>query len=222
MSTSSEDYVNDITLQYFTNKEFASQTKKHLVAKNPKVKPKEKKFYKKRIMALTKSLLYDIDPEDESMCLANLPPDIPLAFTTYLKKCIDYFKTLDRTDILQEDYKDIIKLNSSDPNTSEYIDSCQEEVDAEFLRSVHVKAANTLDNFVQKTNGKKENIDFPQKRSVNLSDPSLKNKGVGKKKNVSTEYEEGKKNKIKESKNSEKRRKEKKRQKDKEDKETTM
>ena len=96
MSTSSEDYVNDITLQYFTNKEFASQTKKHLVAKNPKVKPKEKKFYKKRIMALTKSLLYDIEPEDESMCLANLPPDIPSAFTTYLKKCIDYFKTLDK------------------------------------------------------------------------------------------------------------------------------
>ena len=37
-------------------------------------------------MALTKSLLYDIEPEDESMCLANLPPDIPLAFTSYLKK----------------------------------------------------------------------------------------------------------------------------------------
>ena len=171
---------------------------------------------------LRRSLLYDIEPEDESMCLANLPPDIPSAFTTYLKKSIDYFKTLDRTDILQEDYKEIVKLNSSNPNTSEYIDSCQEEVDAEFLRSVHVKAANTLDNFVQKTNVKKENTDFPQKRSVNLSDPSLKNKGVGKKKNVSTEYEEGKKNKIKESKNSEKRRKEKKRQKDKEDKETTM
>ena len=38
-------------------------------------------------MALTKILLYDIDPEDESMGLANLPPDIPLAFTKYLKKC---------------------------------------------------------------------------------------------------------------------------------------
>ena len=222
MSSSSEDYVNDITLQYFTNKEFASQTQKHLVTKNPKVKPKEKKFYKKRIMALTKSLLYDTEPEDQSMSLNKLPPEIPSAFTLYLKKSIEFFKTLDKTDILQEEYKELAIETKPSEIIPEYIETCQDESDAIFLRKVRVQAPNTLDNFVQKTIVKKDKTDFPQKRNVNLSDPLLKNKGVSKKKNIDTKYEEGKKNKINDRKNSEKRRKEKTRQKDKEDTETTL
>ncbi len=219
MSNSSEDYINDITLQYFTNKEFASQTQKHLIKKNPKIKPKEKKFYKKRIMALTKSLLYDTEPEDQSISLNKLPPDIPSAFTVFLKKSIEYFKTLDKSDILQEDYKEIIKSKTTSIEVPEYIESHQEKLDLDFLRNSRVQSGSTLDNFVQKTNVKKENTDFPQKRSVNLLDPSLKNKGVSKKKNVNKEYEERKNEKIKDP---EKRKKEKGKQKDQENQETKM
>jgi hypothetical protein len=59
MSNINEGIVNDITLKYFTNKEFASKTHKHLETKTPNVKSKDKKFYRKRMMALTKYLLYD-------------------------------------------------------------------------------------------------------------------------------------------------------------------
>lgn len=204
MSNSSEDYINDITLQYFTNKEFASQTRKHLVMKNPKVKPKEKKFYKKRIMALTKSLLYDTEPEDQSMSLNKLPPEIPSAFTLYLKKSIEFLKTLDKTDILQEEYKELSLQTNIRENIPEYVESCQDESDAIFLRKVRVQAPTTLDNFVQKTTVKKNHTDFPQKRNVNLSDPLLKNKGVSKKKNIDTKYEEGSKDKTEKKKKSKK------------------
>ena len=42
MSSFSDNVINDLTLQYLTNKDFINQTRKHLQAKTLKVKPKEK------------------------------------------------------------------------------------------------------------------------------------------------------------------------------------
>ena len=190
MSSFSDNLINDITLQYLTNKEFVNQTQKHLQAKTFKVKPKEKKFYKKRILALTKSLIYETEPEDPSMKLETLPPEIPNLLTGYVKKTIEYFKTLDKTDILQKEYDDISIPNIESKNINPNDKTTTEDTDKDFLKSMRYNTTNTLDNFVQKTIVSKEKSDYPRKKNVNLSDPSLKNKGLGKKKNIDTKYEE--------------------------------
>ena len=194
MSSFSDNVINDLTLQYLTNKDFINQTRKHLQAKTLKVKPKEKKFYKKRILALTKCLIYETEPEESSMNLETIPPEIPNLLTAYVKKTIEYFKTLDKTEILQQEYDDILISSQEQKETTTVDNSTQEETDKGFLKSMQYNTTNTLDNFVQKTVVNKQSPDYPRKKNVNLSDPSLKNKGVGKKKNIDTKYEEESKN----------------------------
>ena len=205
MSNNNEDIVNDITLKYFTNKEFASKTHKHLETKIPTIKSKDKKFYRRRVMALTKYLLYDTISEEVDMNLDNLPSDIPVLFSSYLKKSIDYFKTQDRADILQEEYNGVIDKETKYENNYDNIDTHQQdEIDSKFLKSVRVQQSSTLDNFVHRTIVKKEKTEYPRKKNVNLTDPILKNKGLGKKKNIDTKYEEGTKDKTEKKKKSKK------------------
>ena len=205
MSNNNEDIVNDITLKYFTNKEFASKTHKHLETKTPTIKSKDKKFYRRRVMALTKYLLYDTISEEVDMNLDNLPSDIPVLFSSYLKKSIDYFKTQDRADILQEEYNGVIDKETKYENNYDNIDTHQQdEIDSKFLKSVRVQQSSTLDNFVHRTIVKKEKTEYPRKKNVNLTDPILKNKGLGKKKNIDTKYEEGTKDKTEKKKKSKK------------------
>jgi len=192
-----DNFVNDITLEYFTNKEFSSVTKRHLHTKSPSVKPKDKKFYRKRIMSLTKHLLYDTVPESPDADLTTMPPDIHGLFQSYMNKCVEYFKVLDRADILQEEYGDIHSDQNSADNQSTQKNcvhggQTRGEADEAFLRSVQLTQPNTLDSFVHRTVVKKDPSEYPRKKNINLQDPVLKNKGVSKKKNIDTKYEEAK------------------------------
>ena len=91
----SEEFVNQVTLEYLVNKEYN-------VAPNLKnnVNKKDKKFYRKRVFNLTKELLSNEEP-------SHLFPDVKQAFDNFTNHCINYFKAIDCSDILQEDYKDI-------------------------------------------------------------------------------------------------------------------
>jgi hypothetical protein len=51
------------------------------------------------------------------------------------------------------------------------------------MRSINIKT-NTLDGLVKRTIIKKEEPILPKKKKINLKDPELKNKGVGKKDNL--------------------------------------
>ena len=61
------------------------------------VKKKDKKFYRKRILALTKNLLSN----DET----DFPSEIERYFKEYIGSCIDYFKTVDNNDLRQDEYR---------------------------------------------------------------------------------------------------------------------
>lgn len=198
--TSNEASINDITLQYLTNKEFASKACKHVSTKIANIKTKDKKFYRKRVLALTKQLLTNTSQHEEGVVdLKELPTDISLLFNSYLKKSIEYFKTQDRVDILQEEYGDISDSNdmlAEVQNTTELFEQSQSNEDVKFLKNIQTQQMNTLDTFVSRTVVKKDKPEYPRKKSVNLTDPVLKNKGVRKKKNVGTKYEEEGNNKT--------------------------
>ena len=188
----SKEYINQITIDYLLNKD---QLTNHINNKIKKsVNKKDKKFYRKRIFDLTKTLLLNKEKPDD------LLPDVKYAFDNYLRSCINYFKIIDNNDIIQEEYKDLeeILTDNLDDNL-ELIDdniNTKEEADKLMLRCINMKP--TLDNFIQKKSLKKENIILPLQKEINLDNPDLKTKGI-KKKNITNKY--GENNKSKEDKN---------------------
>lgn len=158
------------------------------------VKKKDKKFYRKRILALTKNLLSN----DET----DVPSEIERYFKEYIGSCIDYFKTVDNNDLRQDEYRYMDEDKDEDKLTNgEYLevddsildtdncDTSSNNIDSLLIRKINV--ANTLDNFVIRNSSKKKVI-IPKKKNVNLRDPSLKTKGtekMGEKNNIDNIYE---------------------------------
>ena len=196
----STEYVNQVTLECLMNKD----TYKKYVATKKKsvVNKKDQKFYRRRILSLTKELLYPEEaaekpttttPPTTTPTTTTTDPNIVGLFQIYSKECIEYFKTLDKNDIIQEDYSSLTpetaEMSAEDIKT-------QAEIDQQFMRSIHVKEPTTLDKFVKRsTTAPKEAPILPKQKDINLRDPALKNKGIRKKKNITNKYEEESKTK---------------------------
>ena len=193
----STEYVNQVTLECLMNKD----TYKKYVATKKKsvVNKKDQKFYRRRILSLTKELLYPEEATTPEKSTTPTPattindPNIIGLFQIYSKACIEYFKSLDKNDIIQDDY------STFTPETAEMSPEdikTQAEIDQQFMRSIHVKEATTLDKFVKRsTTAPKEDPILPKQKDINLRDPALKNKGIRKKKNITNKYEEESKTK---------------------------
>ena len=122
----------------------------------------DKKFYRKRVVQLTKDLFKDND----------LPKSVKNNFNNYIKHCVMYLKIVDKTDILQRQY-----VNIEERDLSKGEDISIYELDSEFLKSGLNPPVTTLDDYVIKTNTDAPRPP-PQKKIVNLKTPELKNKGV--------------------------------------------
>ena len=196
----SDNFISEITLEYLMNKD---QYAKYILNKSNNGSSsssssnsirKDKKFYKKRIYDLTKQLINNEKPE-------GIYSGIIDTFELYTKICIEYFKTLDKTDIIQEDYNGLITDVSSNTNintqNTQNIQNAQntEEANKLMMRLVKITEPNSLEKLVKRTMIKnvdaKPNIP-PKQKEINLKDPILKNKGIRKKKNITNKYDETK------------------------------
>lgn len=173
-----DEFINKVTLDCLLNKEL--YYKYNNVTKNNK---KDKKFYKKRIYNLTRDLLVN---KEQDLCF---PVDVNYAFDNYVNTCIAYFKNLDKTDILQDDYKDIRDTITIPSVINE---ETLENADKLLMRSIQLTS---LDSFVTKKVSKKKEIILPQQKEINLKDPILKTKGI-QKKNITNKYDEIKDTKV--------------------------
>jgi len=193
---SSNDLINKITLDYLLNTEQYSKYK-NTQEKEKHVNKKDKKFYRKRIFNLFKELLTTSKPPE------NLSPDVIYIFDNFLNASIQYFQTLDKSDILQEDYKFIHDISNNDmSNIFVENDQSIESANKLVMRSIQIS---TLNNFVTKKASKTKLLILPKQREINLNDPELKTKGIPKK-NITNKYEENKetKNEQKEAENNKK------------------
>lgn len=187
-----DNFINQVTLDCLMNKE---QYNKHIANQITKTSNrKDKKFYRKRIYNLTKDLL--LTKEEPP----NLFPDVKYAFDNFVNTCIQYFKAIDRNDIIQSDYQNIsdsLNIGSNIPELNIEDIHSQEEADKLLMRTVQIN--NSLDNFVKRKLTKPpEKLIIPKQKDINLQDPSLKIKGVTnsvKKKNINNKYEEDNKKK---------------------------
>ena len=183
-------FLNKATLDYLINKK---QYKINLTnEENKKINRKDKKFYRRRILNLTKELLYKDDSE------IVVTPDIKCAFDNLVKICINYFKILDRNDIIQEDYDGFDEEINKENELSETEKFLKEENEKLLMRSVKM-TNHSLDKFIKiKMTKQPEELIIPQQKEINLKDPNLKNKGINKKKNIINNYDEETKKQSKE------------------------
>ena len=182
-----EDLVHQITVDCLINKEvYLKMQKSNLIHS---VNKKEKKFYRKRVLNLTRELL--LKKQDD---YDEINPDIKNSFDNFVKTCIHYFKTIDRNDIIQEDFK-----NFDDDDDDNDNEKCTDTTNSNgynsendnklFMRSIKIK--NGLENFVTiKSFKKPDEMILPKIKDINLEEPTLRNKGIIKKENITIKYDE--------------------------------
>ena len=184
-----QTFINDVTLQYMMNREHYAKYMDKQLGTITKMNNKDKRFYRKRIYNLTKILLLNNKEKDEyfkqnselDFDLNNISSDVLLSFETFLKNCIQNFKLIDTCDILQEEFQDYSEQN--------YSTSCLDEYDESSTKNLFVKSTNkkkyTLDNFVKiNENAIVNEMVLPIQKEINLTDTTLKRKGIHKKNDI--------------------------------------
>ena len=180
----SESTINQITLDCLLNRtQYEKYLSKQLLNK---INEKDRLFYRKRTLNLTKELLKG----DEDLFVS---PDVKYAFECYIKTCVRYFRVLDKSDLIQEEYKSLnLTSQLSEEEMKQSLDGLTES-DEILMRKINLKHNGTLDNFVEIISLVQEDmvvIPPPQQRKINLKDPILRNKGIRKKKNIENKYNE--------------------------------
>ena len=155
---------------------------------------KDKKFYRRRIINLTREMLLNNYSDDILL-------DVKESFENYVKACIGFFKVKDEADIIQADmcFLDELTLTKDDFQDKLDLDDIvsPEEADKLMMRTIKINKL-PLDNFVTIKNLKitKDPI-LPKQKEIDLKNPILKNKGIRKKKNVNNQYIEENENETK-------------------------
>lgn len=162
------EQTNQVTLTYLTNPLYQNGIVKS--EELNEIDRNDKRFYKKRILALTREMLRGEYPSDALKKVHN----------NYIYEIISHFKMSDKSDIIQDDYGDNIyeiKELDSPSSSAMTIDEANKNI------GIKIEKRNTLDNFisVKKINAPVKKT-IPKKREYDLKNPELKTKGVKKKK----------------------------------------
>jgi hypothetical protein len=200
--------IDNLTLSLLLNKDTYGKIYEKNKDQNNEEYIKDKKFYKKRVIELTKRL-YKNEIKDEYL---------NILFDKYLLSCINYLKIIDKSDHIQkslgvqdiniENTSNIVFDLSSNTNNSKNVimndnnnnivnstvDSSNEIIGPtqQYIRmkqNENVKKL-TLDNYVIKKGGNNKKKIVPKKVNFDPKDPALKKKGIKKKKNVTIIYED--------------------------------
>ena len=191
----SQAFVDQVTLDCLLNKSMFNAHVKNKKAQS--INKEERKFYKKRIYNLFKELLINkAEPED-------LLPDVKYAYDNFLNASINYFKTIDNNDLLQEEYKTLDEEETININAIPELDDDNivgvENADKHLMRSIKITPP-SLDKYVKRKSTKpEEKLIMPKQKEINLMDPELKVKGIQsnsnnnniqKKENITNKYDE--------------------------------
>ena len=168
-------------LEYLTNPVYYNSVKKTNNKINNKNNKEDIRFYRKRIISLTKEMFKGVFPNET----------LKKIYENYTNSIISHFKIIDTKDILQDEYKlinnenthnleDMNNDNSSISHIEEYNTNTIGEANNNIMKKIVILP--NLDNYVIKKKTKKENeLVLPIKKDINLHCPTLKTKGLVKK-----------------------------------------
>ena len=150
--------IDNITLTLFANKSQYEHVIKKKELFNNNEFSLDKKFYKKRVIDLTKKLFRN--GIDDLQLYDN--------FNCYIKSCINHLKFIDKKDIIQDKYNSMMDMSCNTDDDNDNDDDDDEKYDINncdiLLTKNKVKQIN-LDTFVIKKK-QKENIKIlPKKRN---------------------------------------------------------
>lgn len=125
------------------------------------------KFYRKRILQQTKDYLRE----------GRLEGSIDRAFDNYADKLIEYYKFIDKKEIIQKDYEDIVSSSKKDLKKLD-----MKEENMKIMRDVepNVKTIKDFINVITEKPKKKKII--PKVKEFNLRKEELRIKGLKKEK----------------------------------------
>tara|TARA_Y100000992_G_scaffold164538_1_gene110481 strand:+ start:1004 stop:1510 length:507 start_codon:yes stop_codon:yes gene_type:complete len=160
-------------LEYLSNPSFYEKYIAQQKILNDEEFKNDKKFYRKRIIQLTKDL-YSNDIEKYNIPLT----EIKKIFNKYVKESIDLLKLIDKNDNIQEEYNDLSlnKIINNQDTSFNLIDN-----DSVLFNKPATNKIEDCMPLIKKSNNKDKNMKIPIKKDLNLKDPKLKTKGVKKK-----------------------------------------
>ena len=175
------DSVNYITLETMANSDTYNKYLKKNNLDHDTVLKSEKKFYRKRILAMVKDILYN-NLDNNSDCPVN---DVVInAFNTFARLCVSHFKFKDTMDNIQGDYKGMNVLDKSSTSTGEQLGEENEGWSIDDANKLCMKQIDkkviTMDNFVTKTSPPQDEMILPKTKELNLKDPKYKKKDIKK------------------------------------------
>jgi len=162
--------TNKIDLMYFTNNSARRMMDEKDQGEEKKLDKKDIKFYRKRILQLTKDLL-------RGGKTSNI---INESFTAFAETAIKSFKYDDEAEILQKEFEDLEEKKKASKGGKEFVSL---ESDKLMMKDLKNKKNDTIKNFaIVKTKKKQEKIKTFTQKKIDLKTEELKNKGVKKKK----------------------------------------
>jgi len=178
--------VNYITLETMANSDTYNKYLKKNNLDHDTVLKSEKKFYRKRILAMVKDILYN-NLNNNSDCPVS---DVIInSFNTFARLCVSHFKFKDTMDSIQSDYKGMNLVDKSDADADADADAVLgddtmdgwsiDEANKLFMKQVDKKVI-TMDNFVTKTSPPQDEMILPKTKELNLKDPKYKKKDIKK------------------------------------------
>jgi hypothetical protein len=189
-STTSLNMIDDVTLAYMVN---TTQYEKYLKKNNMDYDSgfkRDIRFYRKRIISLTKDLFKEQIENDKNQNV------LVGAFNMYMRACISYLKFSDQSETIQKCYVclglDITDADDDNQNqNNENINQkciCKNKNENDLFelnkandlcfKPKEVKKI-TLDNYIIRKNVKRsEPIIYPQQFTFNPRDPAFKHKGL--------------------------------------------
>jgi hypothetical protein len=170
--------TNNIDLEYLINPSVYEKYKEqnsHVIKAQLNM---DKSFYKKRIISTAKSILKDHDKNE-------YPEEVTTSFNNFIKNCIQYYKFIDTSDIIQTDY---IEYGTQSNNQHDQHDeeAVSEEtinaITAQLMKNKDLTKTMTMDDFVEKKYVETKKIILPQERNINIKENLHKKKRKKKKK----------------------------------------
>ena len=156
--------INMIDLEFLTNP--MELQKLHKNNNKLQIDQNDVTFYKKRIFQMAKNILLKKKTDIK----------VKNAFDSFCKVCIEYFKFIDKSEIIQTDYSHI-KPKQKKPPKNINLHTTNEII----MRKKKMRSPKITDHIkIKRKNNKKKTI-IPKKRSFNLQDPTFQSKGLEKK-----------------------------------------
>jgi hypothetical protein len=155
--------INILDLKYLTNSHIYSTLKKK--NKVTTIDFQDLEFYKKRIFQTAENIL--LKKKTEKHLVGS--------FYSFAENCVNHFKFIDKAEIIQNDYKSLSPKKSNKKYKKIDVTASNQII----MREKKTRIPKITDHINIKVNkNKKKKTHIPKKRSIDLTDPKFKIKGI--------------------------------------------